>query len=302
VPEADGYVTTEDGARLYYRRVGSGPNWVIVPNGLYLLDDFRALAVGRTFIFYDVRNRGRSEKGDSAKLERGIHQDVDDLEAVRRHFGMSPIGLIGHSYVGVSAALYAMRYTAQVTRVVQLGPSPPSAAKEYPAHLKNADATLSEVLSKLAGLQKERASTPLVEFCRKVWSLLRVIYVADPANAFRIKWDRCELPNEANFMKYWVEIIFPSLQALDLGAEDYARVKVPVLVVHGRLDRSAPYGGGRDWAALLPDGRLLTVPTGAHAPWIEDPGTLASIDAFLDGEWPAGAERVGAADSDRVGQ
>jgi len=40
-------------------------------------------------------------------------------------------------------------------------------------------------------------------------------------------------------------------------------VTTPVLVVHGTKDRSGPYGGGRDWAAMLPNARLVTVPKGS---------------------------------------
>ena len=61
---------------------------MIIPNGFCFLEDFRHLGEWRTLIFYDVRNRGRSETvTDPAKLARGIQQDVDDLDAVRRHFG-----------------------------------------------------------------------------------------------------------------------------------------------------------------------------------------------------------------------
>ena len=41
--------------------------------------------------------------------------------------------------------------------------------------------------------------------CRTFWSVLRAIYVANPADAERIDWGRCELPNERNFMQYWLE-------------------------------------------------------------------------------------------------
>jgi pimeloyl-ACP methyl ester carboxylesterase len=49
---------------------------------------------------------------------------------------------------------------------------------------------------------------------------------------------------------------------------------MPVLVVHGTKDRSAPYGGGRDWAAMLPNARLVTVTNAGHVPWIEKPGEV----------------------------
>ena len=218
---------------------------------------------------------------------------MDDLEAVRRRFGIARVNVIGHSYLGLMAILYAMKYGDHVRRLVQVGPMGPHYSRQYPAHLTNADATLRDVLAKLAELEKERASHDPKDFCRKFWSVLRVIYVADPTDADKIKWDRCDLPNELNFMRYWTEYLLPSIQALNFPAEGVAKVKAPVLTIHGTKDRSAPYGGGREWTLMLPNARLVTVEGAAHGPWIEAPQTVfGSIKTFLDGRWPRSAEKV----------
>ena len=136
---SEGYVATDDGVRLFFQTSGSGAHTVIVPNGLYLVDDFKRLAEGRTFIAYDPRNRGRSDQvTDRAKIEAGILNDVADLDAVRRHFQLEKVDLIGHSYMGLLVILYAMSYGDHVNRVVQLGAIPPNAATQYPPHLTGA--------------------------------------------------------------------------------------------------------------------------------------------------------------------
>ncbi len=72
--------------RLFFRKVGDGAKVVIIPNGLYLFEDFKRFADSRTLIFYDVRNRGLSDPvTDNEKLSGGIHLDVEDLDAVRKH-------------------------------------------------------------------------------------------------------------------------------------------------------------------------------------------------------------------------
>src|SRR4030095_6970712 len=58
---SDGYLTTTDGTRLYFERLGTGEPTVVIPNGSYLVDDFSRLAERRTLIVYDPRNRGRSD-------------------------------------------------------------------------------------------------------------------------------------------------------------------------------------------------------------------------------------------------
>jgi proline iminopeptidase len=291
---SDGHVTTEDGVRLFFQKMGSGPKAVVILNGFYLFEDFKYLADGRTLIFLDLRNRGRSDHIiDGSKLKKGVQHDVDDLEAVRRHFGLGHVDVIGHSYAGLTVILYAMKYPAHVDRVVQIGPMQPNQSTQYPAHLTGADATLREFFAKAAELEKERASVEPREFCKRFWSLLRVLYVANPGDADKIKWARCDLPTELNLMKHWVGNILPSIQSLNLMAEELAKVKTPVLTVHGVKDRSAPYGGGREWALMLPNARLVTVENAAHAPWIEAPEKVfSSIRTFLDGTWPAAARKV----------
>jgi pimeloyl-ACP methyl ester carboxylesterase len=294
MPPGDGYVTTPDGVRLFFRALpGSGPT-LVVPNGFHLLDDFARLVGRRSVVCYDVRNRGRSDTvTDPGKLRRGLHQDADDLEAVRGHLGAERIEVLAHSYAAWIAVLFAAKYRGRAGRLVLLGPSEPCHGKAYPAHLTGADATLNATLARLAELQRERGATDPREFCRKFWSILRVIFVTDPADAHRIDWGRCDEPNERNAMRYWNDHLLPSLRGLDPAAEGVAGVQAPALILHGTRDRSAPYGGGREWAMRLPSARLVTVEGGGHAPWVESPETVfGAIEAFLDGAWPGCAEKV----------
>src|SRR5262249_36993046 len=118
----DELVLADDGVRLFVSAFGNGSGGVIVPNRIYLVDPLARLADGRRLIFCDPRNRGRSDEvTDRSKLERGIHHDAEDFDAIRRHFGLERVDLIGHSYMGVTVAVYAMRYPMHVGRVVQLG-------------------------------------------------------------------------------------------------------------------------------------------------------------------------------------
>lgn len=290
----DGYITMQDGVRLYFQKAGSGPKPVLIPNGFCFLTDFQHLADERALIFCDVRNRGRSDEvSDPAKLARGIEQDVDDLDAVRRHFGIERADVIGHSYIGLMVGLYAMKYATHAGRAVLIGPAQPDAAKQYPPRLTGADAVFSDVMCQIGQMMKAPPSGDPVEACKKFWSVLRVMYVADPKDAERIDWGRCELANERNFRRYWMGQILPSIQKLKLTADEMAKAKAPVLIVHGTKDRSSPYGGGRDWAMQLPDARLVTVDNAAHAPWIEAPDLVfGSIKTFLDGAWPETGEFV----------
>jgi pimeloyl-ACP methyl ester carboxylesterase len=288
---SEGFLTTSDGLRLFYRAIGSGGRTLVVPNGFHLIDDFACLAEDRRMVVYDVRNRGRSETvADRAKLVRGIEQDVDDLDLVRQQLGVDRLDLLGHSYIGFMVVLYAIRYAAHVNRVVQIGPLQAEALKQYPPHLANSDATLADVMLRLERLQKERPADP-EEACRQFWDVLRFIYVTDGRDADRVNWGRCELENERFFMKYWMTELLPSIRGVVLRSDDYAKAQAPVLTIHGTKDRSAPYGGGRDWAAMLPHARLVTVVNAGHAPWVEAPDVVfEAVQTFFGGAWPKSAQ------------
>ena len=286
------YVTADDGVRLFVQKVGSGPTAVMIPNAIYMIEYFSHLADGRTLLFFDLRNRGRSETvTDASKLAQGVHHDVEDMEAIRRHFGFNQVDLIGHSYQGLVIMLYAMKYPGHVNRLVQIGPVQPDQRTQYPAHLTNTDAVATEFFAKITQLFSQPGAPE--ELCRKFWALLRVFQVGDPADADKLHWEPCGVPNELNFMGHWMANLLPSIQKLELTTADFTKVTAPVLTIHGRKDRSSPYGSGREWAARLPDARLLSIDNAAHVPWIEAPeAVFGSIATFLNGAWPAAAEKI----------
>ena len=134
----EGFVTAESGVELYYVKAGRGAQTVILPARLFTFDDFRWLAERYTLISYDMRNRGRSSRvEDLAKIS--LQADVADLEAIRRHFGVDQVHLIGYSYLGLMVMLYALDHPQHVGRIVQLGPVPLKFGTEYRAEYVAAD-------------------------------------------------------------------------------------------------------------------------------------------------------------------
>jgi proline iminopeptidase len=286
---AEGYIATPDGVKLFYRAAGDGDAVVLLPGGMYLYEDFKRLATGRTLIAYDQRNRGRSDSvQERAKLERGVLQDADDLDVVRRHFGAERVAIIAHSYMGLAAALYASNHPEHVSRFVQIGPPPPVYGKRYEPDTNSTDPVVKDVFAKLGELRMQGAETAPQELCVRVWEVLRPMYVARREDANKLaSWGGCDMPNEQNAMQHYNANILPSMKTLTFTAEQVARAVMPVLTIHGTKDRNTPYGGGREWASLLPNARLLTIEDAAHAPWVEAPDVVfGAIDRFLRGEWP----------------
>jgi len=299
-PVEEGYVEAADGVRLFYRKVGDGPQPVFLPADLFLHPAFDRLAEGRTLYYYDMRNRGLSDSV-TAEQANSIQQDVEDLETLRAHFGLERTDLVGFSYLGLMVMMYAKAHPEHVRRVVQLGPVAMRFGTEYPEGLRSGDYYAAMDSTALAELRKVQAEglpfTDPGEYCRRERAVTSLALVGDPANVSRLSDDVCDKPNEwpahlaGHFGRH-----FASVQALELAPADFAGLGgVPVLTIHGTLDRNAAYGGGREWALTLPDARLVTVEGAAHCAWADDPGRVfGAIEAFLGGAWPEEAERVSA--------
>jgi pimeloyl-ACP methyl ester carboxylesterase len=295
VPPDSGWITGPDSVRLYYEKLGNGPRTIIVPGRLFLARELAPLAQRHTLILYDMRNRGRSSRVEDGRLIT-IQKDVEDLEAVRRHFGVDRFVPIGYSYLGLMVVLYAMAHSDRVERLVQLGPVPRKFGTEYPASLLHQDSVPVVSPAAAARLDSLERAGWMTDHPRKFCEESRVNavrLVGDPANAVRLP-NQCDMPNEwpVNLQRHF-QHHFAGVQRLDVPKEAVARVKVPVLTIHGTWDRNAPYAAGREWALTLPDARLITVPRAAHQVTADAPGVvLPAIDEFASGRWPARAEKI----------
>lgn len=281
-----GYIDTAPGVSIFVERIGDGAQVVIVPGRLFL-PQARALATpDRTLLLYDMRNRGASARvEDDAALT--ILGDIADLEAVRAHFGAERAALVGFSYLGLMVAQYAVEHPDRVTRIVQLGPAPRSFATEYPPEFVAGAATLPlQAHAAAQAFENAPEGASQAELCALQRAYTRYVLVGDPVLAGQAP-DTCVYGNEwpAALARHF-GAHFTDIQTRDFPRAPFAALAIPVLTIHGTLDRNAPYGGGREWAQTFPDGRLITVPDAAHAVWIDDPTVFEDIDAFLDGRWP----------------
>src|ERR1051326_6883341 len=121
-----------NGVRIYTRRVGDGPPVVVLHGGPgahhdYLLPQYDRLALGRTLLYYDQRGGGRAPVPRDTPV--GWREHVADLEALRDHWGLEQVTLLGYSWGGLLAVLYALEHPARIDRLVLVSSPPPPAAR-----------------------------------------------------------------------------------------------------------------------------------------------------------------------------
>lgn len=73
-------------------------------------------------VFIDHRGCGRSNK--SHEKEYTLENNIEDIEALRKHLGLPHISILGTSYGGVVAQGYAIRYPKNVDKLILAATAP----------------------------------------------------------------------------------------------------------------------------------------------------------------------------------
>jgi proline iminopeptidase len=223
-------------------------------------------------IFFDLRNRGRSQSiSSAAKLEKGIVNDIKDLEAIRQHFQVEKFTLVGHGYLGLVAALYAKQYPEALEGIIQISPVSPTANKSYSGADAFSDSLTIKLNNSFEQLAASKETLSPKDYCDRYWSLMRTMYQGDGIGAERIARGVCRYPNEHpdKLQTYLNDFVIPSINAVVVRKADFDAVDAPVLAIHGTNDRVNPLGASKDWVAMFPNAELLRVENGGHMPWIE---------------------------------
>jgi proline iminopeptidase len=298
-PIDQGYVEAPDRVQLFYRTLGAGRDTVVVLHGgpgftMYsLFDDLAPLAASHTLLFYDQRGTGRSSLvSDSTSLD--AERYAEDLEAIRTHFGLDRLRLLAHSWGAAVAALYAHRSPERIGRLVVVDGTPLTTAHLRQAFEMRESRRDSANMARLAEAAEARRTEPGDSLaCRAYYAEYFVPFYGDPSAAARSGADFCSGPPEAlrNKVNSVDEITMASVGDWDWRPA-VGRVMGPALVIHGTRD-VIPMGAAREWAAELPNGRLLRIEGAGHFPYVEAPEAFfPAVEAFLRGEWPQGAEVV----------
>ena len=113
-----------NGTDLFYTEVGHGVPCLVMHGGLGVdHTQFREwldpLGDVLQLVYYDHRGNGRSGR---PPIETLTHEQlIADADGLRAHLGFEKIAVMGHSYGGCLALLYALRYPQRVTHLLLVG-------------------------------------------------------------------------------------------------------------------------------------------------------------------------------------
>jgi proline iminopeptidase len=142
INKQSGYLTMRDSCQIHYFVDGEGEAIIVIHGGpgepyKKPWEGLRLINQNYSFVYYDQRGCGKStrciDKFTSNKWnvcqtelykKLGIETSLQDIEEIRKIIGVDKITLIGHSYGGVIAALYAIEFPENIKKLILVSPAP----------------------------------------------------------------------------------------------------------------------------------------------------------------------------------
>lgn len=264
------------GVRLHERRVGEGPPVVVLHGGPgahhdYLLPGFDLLATGRTLIYYDQRGGGRSAVAREVPV--GWQEQVADLESLRLIWGLETMTVVGYSWGGLLAMLYATAHPRRVARLGLVSPAPAHRAARQVFERRLAERSASPAIQEARQQLRQSglADTDPARYRQRGFELSVAGYFHDPAQAANLTPFRVTGRTQQE--------VWDSLGDYDLRPA-LATLSVEAIVLHGD-DDPIPVETASETASLLGAECHLLHDCG-HVPYVEAPAEFARIlGAFL---------------------
>ena len=281
-PRAEGFTATT-AVPLYWCSYGpvGAPRLLVLHGGPgadhgYLLPQMLELARDFELIFYDQRGGGKSKETIPSVIT--WQTQVGDLARVIAEFSLDPLTLVGYSWGGLLAMLYALEaargnVVPAPARLALIDPAPVSRAfrAQFEAEFarRQAGPQIQAMRAELntSGLKEADADA----YRQRAFELSVAGYFADPHRATDLTPFRV--------VGRVQQSIWDSLGDFDF-TPGLATVHCPTLVVHGRQD-PIPLASSESIAKSM-NAELVPLDDCGHVPYVEQPEKLfAALRRFL---------------------
>jgi len=261
----------------------------------YFLPYLLPLARTNKVIFIDERGSGRSEKLQDAS-QYTVENMVEDVEAVRQALGLGKVNLLGHSYGGVLAQAYALKYQKNLSHLI-LGSTFHSTAAMNEVLAREKQIMASPQREKLEDLEKQglfgkgkvwESGRYTNEYATLAWGdgYFPFLYQGRPdpnydpvAGNTTISWDL--------YREMWGShgefVIDGNLKSVAYG-DRLSSIHVPTLVMCGDHDESDP-SLSRTMHEKIAGSKLVIFPQSGHMTFVDQANLfIKTVDDFLHGK------------------
>lgn len=283
----DGGTFESAGTPIHFEVIGEGARApIIVINGgpgfshtyLHLSGVWEQLAHDGPVVFYDQRGTGRSQQlsqGGTSTLQ----DNIDDLEALRRHLNYEKVTLIGHSWGGYLSMAYAAQHPARLEKLVLVGTAGPKWFEIPDGSGEPSD--LFEYIFPDVVERRSRLSARLGDpraADDDLSAYLSMLFLSeDKRDDFIAGCKDCKVDREVN------RLVNEDLRRFDFTPQ-LARIEFPVLIATGRYDINvAPLVAYRIHQKIS-NSELVFFEKSGHMPFYEEPSKFVEVVArFLNG-------------------
>lgn len=273
-----------DGLRFHYHVAGHGPLLVVQAPGWgigtdYLANGLAPLRAHFTVLTYDPRGTGGSTPV-RANEHLGNVDLANDLERLRKYWGLSRMNLLGHSNGSAIAIVYAETHPAQVDKLVLVGSQLLGYTGDSgPAHdaekaRRKASPDFAWLLAHIGDKAPSDDQGFTAYFRERVG-----FYVYDPRK------DAPTIVHQlTNTMSRSMNLAFDESPAADKAPplSDLGKITAKTLVVEGRQDPVCPLAESEFLRDGIHGARLVAIDKSGHFPWVEQPDAFfAPVTSFL---------------------
>jgi proline iminopeptidase len=291
--QKDGKYITVNGAKLWVVMVGKGQPIFIIPGGpggAHIgYRRFDTLAQNHLIVYFDGFGRGKSDTAKEVK-EYTLERDIEDLEGLRKALHFQKIDVLGHSYGGLVAQGYALKYPLNVSHLVL--------ANTFHSFLmwqENDDNTNHEFKTNFPEawdtLMKVRrmgyVSSDTIH--QRIYGNLPYGFMYAYNPDYFIERGKNAYPNPMNTKLYYQMVGKDGdfIVGNDIGNFDFRKrlkeLKMPVLIYGGRYDRVAVPFMMLLFKDYCPQAKFVMFERSGHNPQVEQPGELFKLlDDFLE--------------------
>ncbi len=285
-----------NGVLIFYKAMGRGEPLLVLHGGPgashgYFLPYLLPLMRTNRLVFIDERGSGQSQKlADPAGYT--VEAMVEDVEAVRQKLNLGQVNLLGHSFGGVLAQAYALKYQGNLSHLV-LCSTFPSTRKMNEVFRAMKAKMPSELLARIekmekAGLyghgreyEKNRYTS---EYMIAAWGEGYFPYLYgkrpdanyDPVANGVMAWDL--------YREMWGahgEFIIDGNLASVEYVDRLPSLRVPTLITVGDHDECDP-SLARTMHEKIPGSKLVVLPDSGHMTFVDQPELFNSaVDGFL---------------------
>ncbi len=295
--------TVESDIKLYHFTEGTGTNVLVVHGGpgypfAAPLPGLKPLTGQYAFHYYDQRGCGKSsrpiatfsssnyyENMQTLDKTLGLGAQIADIERIRQILGQDRLILVGHSFGGFLASLYAVEFPEHVKALVLIAPAetlvmppdsgglfeqvkpllPAESKAEYDAYIKrylDYGSIFSKSEQELAALNGE---------------FERYYAIAARQKGFAVSAE--SQPSAGG--GWMVHAMYMSMGLRHDYRGALKPVQAPVLVLHGEKDLQ-PEKATRLYAEAFPNAQFQVIPNAGHFSFSDQPEAFArAVGGFL---------------------